>query len=131
VLLPRFLFPNKSATGGKQNQEKFTEFTGRRLIGNTTMRIGAVSDGYVNFGIIGGIATMFFLGLIFNLILYFIKRLSISNPIFILWIPLIFAYAIRMSDIQVILNYTVKATIFVLVINFVFLVKRKTNVKIT
>lgn len=121
VLLPRFLFPNKATTGGKENQKKFTKFTGRRLTGFTTMRIGALSDAYINFGIEGGIITMFFMGLLFNVILFFIVKLSSYNYFFILWIPFIFAYAIRMSDIQVILNYTVKAVFFVVIINYIFL----------
>lgn len=120
VLLPRFLFPNKAKTGGAQNQKKFTQFTGRRLIGTTTMRIGALSDAYINFGIVGGWLTLFFLGFTFNAILFFIVNLSLKNPFYILWIPFIFAYAIRMSDIQVILNYTFKALIFVIIINTFF-----------
>ena len=120
VLLPRFLFPEKAKTGGKQNQKKFTQFTGRRLIGSTTMRIGALSDSYINFGIYGGWMTMFFLGLFFNLILSFIINLSFINPFYLLWIPFIFAYAIRMSDFQVILNYTIKSMIFVFIINSIF-----------
>jgi len=120
TLLPRFLFPDKAKTGGKQNQEKFTKFTGRRLTGHTTMRIGAVSDGYINFGIVGGVITMFCLGLLINLILVIILKLNLNNPIYILWIPFIFAYVIRMSDLQVILNYTLKAFLFVIGINYLF-----------
>lgn len=129
TLLPRFLFQNKAITGGKQNQEKFTKFTGRRLVGGTTMRIGAISDGYINFGVIGGIITMFFLGLLINLILAIILRLNLKNPIYILWIPFVFAYVIRMSDLQVILNYTLKAFIFAIVVNYFFF-KKDTNISI-
>jgi hypothetical protein len=121
VLLPRFIFTDKAKTGGKQNQKKFTRFTGRQLIGATTMRIGAISDAYINFGIIGGWITMFFLGLTFNIVLLFIVKMSLKNPFYILWIPFVFAYAIRMSDIQVILNYTFKALIFVIIITTFFL----------
>ena len=118
VLLPRILFPDKDVTGGKQNQEKFTRFTGRRLTEATTMRIGALSDAYVNFGVIGGWVCMFCLGLFFNLTLVLLFRLASTNIQYLLWIPFIFAYAIRMSDFQVILNYTFKALIFVFVINY-------------
>ena len=121
VLLPRFLFPNKAKSGGKENQKKFTKFTGRRLIGKTTMRIGALSDAYINFGIFGGVVFMFFLGLFFNFIFFLIIRISIKNYFYILWIPFVFAYAIRMSDIQVILNYTIKAFFFVVILNYIFL----------
>ncbi|MEX0597076.1 MAG: hypothetical protein WD512_11305, partial [Candidatus Paceibacterota bacterium] len=125
VLLPRFLFPDKEATGGKQNQEKFTRFTGRRLTVTTTMRIGALSDAYVNFGVVGGWICMFGLGLVFNLTLVFLFRLASTNVQYILWIPFIFAYAIRMSDFQVILNYTFKALVFVFIINYL---KRSVNI---
>ncbi len=128
VLLPRFLFPDKAITGGKENQRKFKKFTGRRLIGSTTMRIGALSDAYINFGPIGGIIIMFLLGFLFNLILFFIVKINKTITSFILWTPFIFSYAIRMSDIQVILNYTVKSIIFVFIIHFIFFRNNKKSV---
>lgn len=120
VFLPRFLFPNKAMTGGSENQEKFTKYTGRRLIGSTTMRIGAISDAYVNFGVFGGWIMLFCLGFVFNLILYFMISRSKRNSFYILWIPFVFAYAVRMSDIQVILNYTIKALFIVIIVNYLF-----------
>lgn len=121
VFLPRFLFPNKTSSGGKENQEKFTRFTGRMLVGDTTMRIGAISDAYVNYGIFGGWVLLLLLGLTFNLVLIWLVRLSQGNPIYILWIPFIFAYAVRMSDIHVILNYTFKSAILMVITTRLYL----------
>lgn len=120
VLLPRFLFPDKAKSGGEENQKKFTRFTGRRLIGNTTMRIGAISDAYVNYGVIGGWVFIFILGLFFNLVIYFLLSASKNNPLYVLWVPFVFAYAVRMSDVYVILNYTFKAVIVMIIVNRVF-----------
>ena len=128
LFLPRFLFPDKVSSGGEDNQRKFTRFTGRVLIGGTTMRIGSISDAYVNFGIVGGWICLFVLGFIFNIVLYFILSLSKTNPQYILWIPFVFAYAVRMSDINVILNYTFKTLIIMVFVNIVFL-NRKMEVK--
>ncbi|MEQ8625773.1 MAG: hypothetical protein RJQ00_01830 [Vicingaceae bacterium] len=119
VLLPRFLFPNKASTGGKQNQEKFRRFTGIKLVKETTMRIGAFGDAYVNFGVVGGWICMFCLGLLFNLTLKWFLNSARKDKTLLLWIPLVFSYAIRMSDIQVILNFTFKAFLFFILIRFV------------
>ena len=129
VFLPRFLFPDKASIGGKQNQEKFTRFTGRRLVGGTTMRIGAFSDAYVNFGVIGGWICMFVLGLLFNIILSVMFKLSTKKPIYLLWIPFVFAYTIRMSDLQVILNFAFKGLVFMLIVNYLFFNKKETNIE--
>lgn|GEM_PF-991461 len=118
VFLPRFLFPNKSSTGGEDNRKKFTRFTGRRLLSGTIMRVGAFSDAYINFGVVGGWICMFFVGLFFNILLSYMMNLSSKRVEFLFWVPFVFAYAIRMSDFLMILNYTLKALIFMFMFNY-------------
>lgn len=118
VLLPRFLDPTKKSVGGEENREKFEQFTGRRLGDATTMRIGIISDAYINFGVFGGAMLMLVFGLILNIFLQYLKT-KLFHTINYFWIFFIFSFTVRMSDFLVILNSTFKSFIIFLVITFI------------
>lgn len=118
VMLPRFLNPTKKTVGGDENREKFEQFTGRRLGDTTTMRIGVISDAYINFGIFGGAILMFIFGLALNIFLNYLKA-KLFRSINYFWIFFIFSFTVRMSDFLVILNSTFKSFIIFLVMTFI------------
>lgn len=118
ILLPRFLDPTKKSVGGGENREKFEQFTGRKLGDATTMRIGVISDAFINFGIFGGAILMFLFGLLLNIFLQYLKA-KLFYSISYFWIFFIFSFTVRMSDFLVILNSTFKSFIIFLVITFI------------
>lgn len=120
TLMPRFLFPNKKSVGGEDNSEKFFKYTGRVLNDTTIMRIGIIGDAYLNFGLIGGCLILLILGILINLLLTSMQNYSLTYPLLILWIPIIFNYVVRMSDFIVIINSVVKILFILSLFLFVF-----------
>lgn len=94
-IFPRFMMPNKAESGGRKN---FVRFTGRRLIGDTSINISILGEAYANFGVTGGIIFMFFVGLLYNLIFYLFIRFSFKYPFYFFFMPLVFLYAIKSED---------------------------------
>ncbi len=125
-LLPRFLFPNKKIAGGKEN---FTKYTGRKLVGGTSMNLSVLGEVYANFGVQGGILFMFVFGLFINLFYSFIMEKTIKNPVLLFFVPFVFFQVVKAeTDFGMVLNYLLKASIFVWIL---FVVLRKIfNVKI-
>ena len=121
IILPRIIAPDKITASGKDVKEKFMKYTGRILIGNTTMNVGLISDGYINFGKYGSWIFMFFIGLFLNFYLNKIISISQKYPTLILWLPVLFFYIIRSgNDFYMIMNYLVKSTMLIAVAFYIF-----------
>lgn len=121
IVLPRILAPDKITASGKDVRDKFMKYTGRILLGNTTMNVGLISDGYINFGKVGCWIYMFFLGLFINYFIYKIFELSTSYPTLILWLPVLFFYVLRAgNDFYMIMNYLVKSSMLLAAVIYLF-----------
>lgn len=121
IILPRVLAPDKVTASGKDVKEKFMKYTGRILHGNTTMNVGLISDGYINFGRYGCWIFMFFVGLFVNFFMHKIYQYSQNYPTLILWLPVLFFYLLRTAnDFYMIMNYLVKSTMLLVVVFYIF-----------
>lgn len=117
ALVPRFLNPSKITAGGRTY---FTRFTGKLISENTSMGLSVVGEGYANFGMIGGMIFMFFLGLFYNFIISLIIKNSEKHPILFFFFPLIFLHVVKAeTDFAVVLNYLTKSLIFLLMFYWV------------
>lgn len=120
AIFPRFLVPNKLNAG---DQKIFTKYSGLKLNKKTSMALGSLGDGYINFGTTGGCIFMFFLGLLYSEVLKGFKYYSKTFPILLLFVPLVFYYPIRPDcELQTILGHLVKSCFLIFV---VFLVWKK------
>lgn len=113
-LVPRFLVEDKKVAGGKEN---FTRFTGRGLVGGTSMNLSIIGEVYANFGVTGAILFMFVFGLFLNKFYVFIMGKLKIHPMLLFFIPLIFFQVVKAeTDFGMVLNYLVKASVFVALI---------------
>lgn len=109
ALAPRFLLPNKTAAGGRDN---FRKYTGLPIGDATSMCICVLGEAYANYGDLGGIAFMGLFGAAFALSYSRILKWVVRHPDFLFWIPLIFYQAIKAeTDLVVIANQIVKGSI--------------------
>ncbi|KAA9034605.1 hypothetical protein FW778_21585 [Ginsengibacter hankyongi] len=107
AFLPRIIAPNKLNAG---DQALFTKYSGIHLMPGTSMALGPLGDGYVNFGVTGGCIFMFFLGLLFSEVLNGFYRYSKYYPFLLLFVPLVFYYPIRPDcELQTSLGHLVKS----------------------
>jgi hypothetical protein len=114
AILPRIIAPNKLQAGDRLLFEKYT---GMHLRIGTSMGLGSLGDAYVNFGASGGCVFMFLLGLCYSLVLNYFNKRSATQPVLILFLPLIFYYPIRPDcELQTILGHLVKSTFIILCI---------------
>jgi hypothetical protein len=112
-LAPRFLWPDKPISGGKENLKRFWGYN----IKGYSMNIGPEAEGYANFGVAGGIIYMFFYGIFFNLLLLIILKQSEKRPSLILWLPFMFIYVISVeTDLLTTMNAIIKTSIFTLIV---------------
>lgn len=108
--LPRIINPSKKEAGGRENFERFTGLT---LGVHTSMGTSVVGEAYANFGRVGGVIFMFIWGMVLALFFRWLVNYSYKYPTFILWTPLIFLQVIKAeTELVVVLNHLVKATIF-------------------
>lgn len=108
-VFPRFLYPDKPVAGGRENMENYAGIT---LNASTSMDISQVGEAYANFGVIGGIIMMFFMGLFFNAVITFVEKKCQKHPELILWIPLLFLQVIKAeTSLVTVLNHLVKASL--------------------
>ena len=110
-ILPRFLNPNKTRAGGREN---FMRFTGLQLGRGTSMGISIIGEAYGNYGILGGIVFMgvwgFFLARFWR---WLLKKAS-KNLVLIAFLPLIYLQVVKAeTELVVVLNHLVKASIVV------------------
>jgi hypothetical protein len=111
AFLPRIIAPNKLNAG---DRTIFMKYTGIVLAPGTSMALGALGDGYVNFGIIGGCIFMFFLGFSYSLVLNGFYKFSKVFPFILLFTPLVFYYPIRPDcELQTSLGHLVKACVLI------------------
>ena len=109
VVVPRFLWPDKRQVGGAYNLKRFWGYTLRGY----SMDIGAIGEGYGNFGVIGGIIFMFFYGLSFNLLLRAVLKKTQTNPTYLCWLPLLFMNSVQVeTDMLNTINSLLKGLIF-------------------
>jgi hypothetical protein len=107
AFLPRIIAPNKLNAGDRTIFMKYSHIPIRP---GTSMALGAMGDGYVNFGIIGGCIFMFFLGLGFSEVLNRFYKFSKAFPFLLLFTPLVFYYPIRPDcELQTSLGHLVKS----------------------
>lgn len=83
-LIPRFVWPDKPITGGRDNIRRFTPI---RLTQNTSVDISPMGEAYANFGSLGGVVYMLLYGLLFGGVLSWILSLARTTPTLIMWIP--------------------------------------------
>ena len=116
-IIPRFLKANKMIVGGT---EYYSRFTGLTLRSGTSMDLGIIGEAYANYGVRGGIAFMFILGLFYNFVLYIVYRISQKNPMMFLWVPLLFLYVIKAeSGFYMAINHLIKASIFLIIFFYI------------
>lgn len=110
-VIPRVLWPNKPESGGAYNMKHFAGF----ILKGWSTNIGPVGEAYGNFGVSGGIIYMFFFGLFIGGAYCLVYRVSrTKNPLFILWIPLLFfevTYSMENDTLQAV-NSLVKGIVF-------------------
>jgi hypothetical protein len=113
--VPRFFWPDKPESGGVYNMKHFANFD---LVGWST-NIGPVGEAYGNFGVEGGVIYMFFFGLFIRWAYFKVFQLAKRNPLFILWIPLLFfqvTYCMENDTLQAV-NSLTKAAFFMWVLS--------------
>ncbi len=111
-LLPRMLDPNKKGADARTNVNRFTFLSiGKR----TTMGLGPLGEAWVNFGYVGGIATMFAFGLLLNLVYSLMASWSWYDDFFFYALPLVFLQAVKAeTEFATIFNHLTKSLIVVL-----------------
>lgn len=125
AFMPRVLAPNKLEAG---DNSLVRQYSGLILSKYTSMSLGSMADGYINFGIAGGIVFMFCLGWFFNGVLIFFNGYRKMVPAIILFMPLIFYFPIRPDTaLQTSLGHLVKAGF--LVFMMLVLWKRELSLK--
>ncbi len=104
--LPRFIWSEKKAAGGREN---FRRFTGLEIAEGTSMGISPLGEAYANYAVTGGIAFMIAFGAFFALIYYGTLRYCIKHPTFFFWLPLIFYQAMKAeTELLVVMNQVFK-----------------------
>lgn len=119
AVLPRLLFPDKPTAGGKENYQKYTKYELRK----TSIGISLLGEAYINFGKYGGALALFVYGLCISFALSLALNLSVNNPIFLVFIPLVFFHVVKAeTELLVVLNFIVKA--FIVSYSFSYLFRR-------
>ncbi len=109
VIVPRFLWPEKREVGGAYNLKRFWGYNLRGY----SMDIGAIGEGYGNFGVTGGIIFIFFYGLAFNLLLRVILKKTQTHPTYLCWLPLLFMNSVQVeTDMLNTINSLLKGLVF-------------------
>ncbi len=114
AIVPRFLNPDKEKAGGK---EKIKKFTYLKLTESTSMNIGLLGEGYVNFGKWGAPIVIFLYGLMIGFLEKKILVYSFKKPLILLLFPVFFELVLSTeTDFLIIINGMVKNSIIVLVV---------------
>lgn len=109
IIVPRIFWPDKREVGGAYNLKRFW---GYKLKGYS-MDIGAIGEGYGNFGAAGGIVFMFFYGLLFNMILRTLLKKTQTHPTYLCWLPLLFVSSVVVeTDMLNTINSLLKGLVF-------------------
>ncbi len=95
----------------------FMKYSGMRIQAGTSMALSSLGDAYINFGVMGGIAMMFFLGLLFSQVLNGFHKNSYTYPVLLLFTTLVFYYPIRPDcELQTSLGHLFKSIFLLFVI---------------
>jgi hypothetical protein len=114
AFVPRFLNPDKEEAGGR---EKINKYTIRKLNKTTSMNIGLLGEGYINFGKTGCIFFFLLFGVFVAFFEKFILNVSLRNPIILILFPIYFQiFNSSESDFMMLFNGLLKTTIFILII---------------
>ena len=114
AIMPRILAPNKLRAG---DRTIFMKYSGIPVQPGTSMGLSSLGDAYVNYGIFGGVIFMFVLGFIYSEILKVFQKQSLTFPVLILFVPLVFYYPIRPDcELQTSLGHVVKSCFLIFVI---------------
>jgi hypothetical protein len=128
AILPRFLAPNKLNAGDKKI---FMKYSGISIKENTSMALGSLADGYINYGLLGGSLFMLGLGLLYNFTLKKFYKYSKNFPILLLFLPLLFYYPIRPDcELQTILGHLLKACFLIFIVMNIWKNIFKVNIQI-
>jgi hypothetical protein len=90
-ILPRFLAPDKYKVG---DRELFNTYSGHQVSEGTSIALGVLADGYIDFGE-SGIFIVFAFGLIINLFIKLYHKWSIKFPVAKVFIAVGLLYAIK------------------------------------
>ena len=92
AIVPRIFDSDKLKSGGHDLTNKYA---GLETVGGTSMPLGLFSDAYIDFGNLGAILCVFFIGLMYGFILKQFYTNSNTYPILILFVMQAFIYPIR------------------------------------
>ncbi|PCJ25990.1 MAG: hypothetical protein COA97_06685 [Flavobacteriales bacterium] len=127
TLIPRFLMPSKSKSGG--GGATFEKLTGFELLEGTTMGPSLMGEFYANFGRFGGVIAFLIWGRILYLIVNLFSSYRIRNPMLMLWLPIVFFQVIKAeTDFGTILNHLLKSLIFIGIV--IYFMKKVLNIKL-
>jgi hypothetical protein len=116
-IVPRFLWPDKPETGGHSNIKRFWGIDLRSV----SMNLGPIGEAYANFDRMGGIIYMFFYGLFLNFILSVVLKLADRRPTLVLWLPVLFLYAVVVEgDLLMVMNWLLKGAFFTWLVFSIF-----------
>lgn len=116
AFVPRYFMPDKEEAGGRA---KIKRFTNKPLVGFTSMNIGLLGESYANFGTVFG--SLFFLlwGCFLSNFERKILNASKKHPLFLIAFTIYFGVFITSeSDFLYILNTITKATLVLILINY-------------
>ncbi len=126
TLIPRFLNPDKTKAGGREN---FMKFTGLKLGKSTSMGISIIGEGYANYGYWGGMFFMFVWGIFIGWFWMKINTLQNVYYTIAIWSPIMFLQVVKAeTELVVVLNHLVKSTI--LIIFILWFMKKRWNIMI-
>jgi hypothetical protein len=113
-LIPRFLNPNK---GGARGEEHYQRYTGLKLWGSTSMKLGYAGEMYINFGPKLGVLAVGLYGLILGLGFRWLCQRALDQPIFWAWIPYFATVAIKAeSSVGYLANWLIKAAVIMVAV---------------
>jgi hypothetical protein len=131
AILPRILAPNKLNAGDRMF---FMKYSGMPIAQGTSMGLSSLGDGYINFGVTGGVFFMFFLGLLYSVTLNGFYKNSKSYPVLLIFTTMVFFYPIRPDcELQTSLGHLFKSVFLLFVIFQIWKYKfeRKRNREVT
>lgn len=111
AFLPRFLAPDKLMAG---DYRLFTKYSGHTILKGTSMGLSPVGDGYIDFGVEGGMLFMFLYALMYGISIRRYSFLVNTNYLYFIFVPLVFIYPIRPDcETQTAFGHFIKAIVLV------------------
>lgn len=108
-LLPRIIAPTKYRAG---STDIVSRFTGVPLNDKTSMGLSLAGEMYANFGRLGGLASVFMIGLLLGYLYRLFVRWSWQSSLWWAWAPYVMLYTMQAeSGLAEALNHVVKSSI--------------------